>query len=64
MELCRKGLKSVNVKMTMFIFIIKLGVLGDGHYRWLRGLINPLSMEHRAEFLARTIHRILDFLQL
>ncbi len=24
-------------------------VLGDGHYRWLRGLINPFPMEHRAE---------------
>jgi hypothetical protein len=21
----------------------------DGHYRWLRGSINPLSMEHRAD---------------
>jgi len=39
-------------------------VLGDGHYRWLRGPINPLSMEHRAEYLARTIRRILEFLQL
>ncbi len=39
-------------------------VLGDGHYRWLRGPINPLSMEHRPEYLARTISRILDFLQL
>jgi hypothetical protein len=39
-------------------------VLGDGHYRWLRGPINPLSMEHRAEYLACTIHHILDFLQL
>jgi hypothetical protein len=39
-------------------------VLGDGHYRWLRGPINPLSMEHRAEYLAHTIHRILEFLQL
>jgi hypothetical protein len=37
---------------------------GDGHYRWLQGPINPLSMEHRAEYLARTIRRILDFLQL
>jgi hypothetical protein len=37
---------------------------GDGHYRWLQGPINPLSMEHRADYLARTIHRILDFLQL
>ncbi len=27
MELCWKGLKSVNVKMTMFVFIVKLGFL-------------------------------------
>jgi hypothetical protein len=39
-------------------------VPGDGHYRWLRGPINPLPMEHRAEYLARTICRILEFLQL
>jgi hypothetical protein len=39
-------------------------VPGDGHYRWLRGPINALSLEHRAEYLVRTIHRILDFLQL
>jgi hypothetical protein len=39
-------------------------VPGDGHYRWLRGPINPLPMEHRAEYLARTIRRILKFLQL
>jgi len=39
-------------------------VPGDGHYRWLRGPINPLSMEHRAEYLARTIRRIMEFLQL
>ncbi len=39
-------------------------VPGDGHYRWLRSLINPLSMEHQAEYLARTIRCILDFLQL
>ncbi len=39
-------------------------VLGDGHYRWLRGLINPLSMEHLAEYLSRTICHILEFLQL
>jgi hypothetical protein len=30
----------------------------------LRGPINPLPMEHQAEYLARTICRILDFLQL
>ncbi len=39
-------------------------VLGDGHYRWLRGPINPLPLEHRVEYLAHTIRRILDFLQL
>jgi hypothetical protein len=39
-------------------------VPGDGHYRWLRGPINPLPMEHQAEYHARTIRRILDFLQL
>ncbi len=39
-------------------------VPGDGHYRWLRGPINPLSMEHRTEYLTRTIRRILEFLQL
>jgi hypothetical protein len=36
----------------------------DGHYRWQRGPINPLSMEHLAKYLVRTIRRILDFLQL
>jgi hypothetical protein len=39
-------------------------VPSDGHYRWLRSPINPLSMEHRVEYVARTIRRILDFLQL
>jgi len=39
-------------------------VLGDGHYRWLRGPINPLSMEHQAKYLTHIIHRILEFLQL
>jgi len=42
----------------------RIWVLGDGHYRWLRGPINPLSMEHGTEYLARTICRILEFLQL
>jgi hypothetical protein len=36
----------------------------DGHYHWLQGPINPLSMEHRVEYLARTIRCILEFLQL
>jgi len=39
-------------------------VLGDSHYHWLRSPINPLPLEHRAKYLARTIRHILDFLQL
>ncbi len=39
-------------------------VFGDGHYRWLRNPINPLPIEHRAKYLARTIYCILEFLQL
>ncbi len=31
-------------------------VPGDGHYRWLRGPINPLSMEHRVDtYLAPSV---------
>jgi len=45
-------------------FHCRMWVPGDGHYRGLRRPINPLPMEHRAEYLARTIRRILDFLQL
>jgi hypothetical protein len=37
-------------------------VFVDGHYRWLRGLINLLFMGHQAEYLAHTIFHILDFL--
>ncbi len=39
-------------------------VLSDGHYRWLQNSINPLSMEHRTEYVARTIRLILDVLEL
>jgi hypothetical protein len=39
-------------------------VPGDGHYCWLQSPINPLSMEHRVEYLTHTIRRILEFLQL
>jgi hypothetical protein len=63
MEPRQKGLKSASAKMMMSVSIVERG-FPDGHYRWLRGPINPLSMEHRAEYLARTIRRILDFLQL
>jgi hypothetical protein len=35
-----------------------------GHYHWLRGLICRLLPNSKANYLVRTIRRILDFLQL
>jgi hypothetical protein len=37
-------------------------VPSDAHYGWLRGPINPLLMEHQAEYLACINHRLLKFL--
>ncbi len=45
-------------------FHCRTWVPGDDHYRWLRGPINPLFVEHRAEYLACIIGCILEFLQL
>jgi len=45
-------------------FHCRTWVPSDNHYRWLRGPMNPLPMEHQAKYLARTIRHILDFLQL
>jgi hypothetical protein len=42
-------------------FHCRTWVPGDGHYRWLKGPINPLSMEHWVEYLAHTICRIWIF---
>ncbi len=39
-------------------------VHGVGHYRWLHGLICRLLPNSKADYLVRTIRRILDFLQL
>jgi hypothetical protein len=38
--------------------------LGVGHYRWLSGSIRQLPPNSKADYLVRTIRRILDFLQL
>jgi len=35
-----------------------------GHYRWLRGPIRRLPPNSKADYLVRTIRRILDFLEL
>jgi hypothetical protein len=37
---------------------------GVGHYRWLRGPIRRLPPNSKADYLVRTIRRILNFLQL
>jgi hypothetical protein len=39
-------------------------VPGIGHYRWLRGSIRRLPPNSKADYLVRTIRRILDFLRL
>ncbi len=39
-------------------------VPGVGHYRWLRSPIHRLPPNGKADYLIRTIRRILDFLQL
>ncbi len=39
-------------------------VPGVGHYRWLRGPIRRLPPNNKADYVVRTIRRILDFLQL
>ncbi len=46
-----------------FIFAWSL-VPGVGHYRWLRSPIRRLLPNSKADYLVRTIQRILDFLQL
>jgi hypothetical protein len=37
-------------------FFSWIWVLGDGHYHWLKGLINLLLMEQMEKYLVRTIH--------
>jgi hypothetical protein len=37
---------------------------GMGHYQWLRGPINHLGRDQRSEYVANTIRRILDFLNI
>jgi hypothetical protein len=39
-------------------------VPGVGHYRWLHNPIRRLPLNNKADYLVRTVRRILDFLQL
>jgi hypothetical protein len=56
-----KSLKGVNVKMTMSIFIIELGFPMMAIIIGYEAQLTFFSMEYRAEYLAYTIHHILDF---
>jgi hypothetical protein len=58
----QKGLKSVNVKMMMSVSIVERGFPVMAIIVGYEGQSTP--MEHRAEYFAHSIHRILDFLQL
>ncbi len=64
MELHQKGLKSVNVKMMMFVFIVKLGFSVMAIIVGCEAQSTPFSMEHQVKYLAHTIRCILEFLQL
>jgi hypothetical protein len=46
-----------------FIFSWSL-VPSVGHYRWLHSAIRQLTSNNKADYLVRTIRRILNFLQL
>lgn len=35
-----------------------------GHHRWLEGPVNPLAKANRADYVAATVKRILNFLQM
>jgi hypothetical protein len=52
------------MKVVMKLKIFLSLVLGVGHYRWLRDPIRRLPPNSKADYLIRTIRRILDFLQL
>jgi len=46
-------------------FIFTWSLIPDiKHYYWLRGLIRPLPLNSKANYLIRTIRRILNFVQL
>jgi len=48
----------------MFVFIVELGFPMMAIIIGYEAQINPLSMEHWAKYLARTIRHILYFLKL
>ncbi len=39
-------------------------VLSNGHYHWLKGLINLMPIKHKAKYHVRTIHQFIEFLKL
>jgi hypothetical protein len=60
-EPCQKGLKSVNAKMMMSISIVERGFPVMAIIVGYEGRSTPFTWSNRAEYLARTIRRILEF---
>jgi multisubunit Na+/H+ antiporter MnhC subunit len=63
-ELRQKGLKNASAKMMMSVSIVEHGFLVMAIIVGYEARSTHFPLEHRAEYLARTIRRILDFLQL
>jgi hypothetical protein len=59
-EIVSEGCYEIEYILIFAWFII----FSIGHYRWLRNPIHRLLFNSKADYLVRTIPRILDFLQL
>jgi hypothetical protein len=58
----QKGLKNVDVIMTMFIFIVKFEILAMDIIVSYEVQSTPFSMKHQTKYLTCTIWCILNFL--
>jgi hypothetical protein len=57
--ICEGGYETKNTSIFAWS-----SILGIGHYHWLHDLICRLPFNSKADYLVRTIQRIIDFLQL
>jgi len=55
-----EGLMNVNVNDNIRLFSLTW-VPGNGHYHWLKGLINLMPIKHKAKYLVRTIRQLIEF---
>ena len=47
-----------------YFCLVKPSREDEGHQRWLKGPVNPLTKAERADYVANTMRRILKFLQM